>query len=75
LSISLGLKGLDPMTTVKSPTLYIDGKPYFLEGRDIATKIPPLGSRQGEGEAPPHQQQVQGIRGGKGPPDACKIHS
>jgi hypothetical protein len=46
---------LDPMAMVKSPMLYINGNPYFLEEEAIATKIPPFGSPQGGGDDPSHQ--------------------
>jgi hypothetical protein len=39
------------MTPVKSPTLYIDRKPYFLKAPPIDKNFLLLGSRQGGGES------------------------
>jgi hypothetical protein len=49
---ALGSKGLDHMATVKSPTIYIERKPYVLEPLAIVTKLPPLGLRQERAPSP-----------------------
>jgi hypothetical protein len=51
------------MAPVKSPTLYIDRKPYFLEAEPIATKFPPLGLHLQMGGLIYSTKNLQGGRG------------
>jgi hypothetical protein len=57
------------MAPVKSPTLYIDRKPYFLEAPPRATNLPPhwLPSLRGRAPTVPRRAKEEGGQGGGAP--------